>query len=312
MSTKGIDVSKHQGIIDWERVKKSGVVDFTIIRAGYGYTYADPYFKKNIEGALAQGIKCGIYWFIYALTKDEAIKNADKCHSIIAPYAKDIKMKVWCDYEYDSDRYAEKYGISFSKKNRTAIVKAFLDRMEELGYEVGVYANKDYLNNKFNDLSEYPLWYAYYNTNKDRECLVWQNTSKGAVSGIKGNVDMNIWYGTEHKTLEEYAKEVINGTYGNGHENREKLLKTAGCPYTYEAVRAKVNELSSIYYPKYTGDSSKVDEVLKAVGVPTKYIGSWSKRKAVANANGITMYIGSNKQNLQIVNLAKNGKLKKI
>lgn len=318
MSIKGIDVSKHQGKIDWRKVKASGNVDFAIIRAGYGYTYKDPYFEQNIKDAIANGIKVGAYWFIYALTVEEAVKNAEKFHKIIAPYAKDITMKVWADFEYDSDKYAEKNGYLFSKANRTSIVKAFCKRLEELGYDVGVYANRDYLNNKFNDLSMYPLWYALYSSTKDRECLVWQNTSKGTLDGIKGNVDMNIWYGAVEertdKSLEDYAQEVISGKHGNGHENREASLKANGCPYSYEEVRNKVNELcdNTQYYSRYKGNSTKVDVVLKAIGVPSKYIGSWAKRKALANANGIKMYIGSNKQNLELIQLAMLGKLKRV
>lgn len=322
MSIKGIDVSKHQGKIDWKKVKESGQADFAIIRSGYGYTYQDPNFEQNIKGAVENGIKVGIYWFIYALNVEEAVKNADKCHSIIAPYIKDIKMKVWCDFEYDSDTYAQKNGVTFTKEDRTGMVKAFCERMKELGYEVGVYANRDYLKNKFNDVSEYPLWYALYNTEKDRVCLAWQYSSKGSVAGINGNVDMNVWYGETEategdKSVEDYAKEVIDGKHGNGHENREASLKAIGCPYEYEEVRAKVNELLSIsadsdYYNRYKGSSTKIDVVFKAIGVPSEYIGSWAKRKAVANANGIKFYIGSNKQNLELIELAMLGKLKRV
>lgn len=322
MSIKGIDVSKHQGNITWSKVKESGEVDFAIIRAGYGYTYQDPNFEQNIKGAVENGIKAGIYWFIYALNVEEAVKNADKCHSIIAPYIKDITMKVWCDFEYDSDAYAQKNGVTFTKEDRTSMVKAFCERMKELGYEVGVYANRDYLKNKFNDVSEYPLWYALYNTEKDRACLAWQYSSKGSVAGINGNVDMNVWYGETEavdadKSVEDYAKEVIDGKYGNGHANREASLKVSGCPYEYEEVRAKVNELlgasvESAYYSRYTGSSTKIDVVFNAIGVPSAYTGSWAKRKDVANANGIKLYIGSNKQNLELIELAMLGKLKRV
>lgn len=318
MSIKGIDVSKHQGEIDWRKVKASGNVDFAIIRAGYGYTYKDPYLEQNIKDAIANGIKVGAYWFIYAVNVEEAVKNAEKFHEIISPYAKEITMKVWADFEYDSDKYAEKNGYLLSKANRTNIVKAFCKRLEELGYDVGVYANRDYLKNKFNDLSMYPLWYALYNSPKDKECFAWQYTSKGSVEGIKGNVDMDICYGIleekPDKGLVDYANEVINGKHGNGHANRESSLKANGCPYSYEEVRNKVNELcdNMQYYSRYKGNSTKVDVVFKAIGVPSKYIGSWSKRKAVANANGIKMYIGSNKQNLELIELAMLGKLKRV
>lgn len=119
------------------------------------------------------------------------------------------------------------------------------------------------------------------------------------------------------KSLDEWAKEIIAGKHGSGHANREASLKNAGCTYAYSDVRAKVNELCnasapSPYYPKYTGTSGSVDEVFKAIGVPSKYIGHYSKRRPVAEANGIKNYTGTMNQNTSLVKLAKGGTLKKV
>ena len=229
--TLGIDVSKHNGCIDWKKVKAAGV-DFVIIRAGYGYTYTDPCFVYNLRNAIANDIKVGVYWFIYALGMDEAIKNANKCHSVIAPYVKDITMKVWCDFEYDSDNYANKYGVAFSKENRTAMVKAFCECLKEHGYDIGVYANRDYLRYKFNDLSEYPLWYALYGSTKDRACLMWQHTSKGCVDGINGNVDMNYLYAEEKEYYKKPEFTLVEslGKIGedSSYQNRSKIASVNG------------------------------------------------------------------------------------
>ena len=194
MEKKGIDVSYHQGIIDWQKVKNDGVT-FAIIRAGYGKTQMDKKFIENICGANTSGIEVGIYWFIYAKNVSEAIENADRCHACISLYKGIIKHKVWADWEYDSDKRNPQ-----TKAGRTAIVKAFCERLESHGYDVGVYANPDYMKSKFDmsQLSKYPLWLAKYSSSKGSyNPFMWQYSSKGNVSGIKGNVDMNIMYGVE-------------------------------------------------------------------------------------------------------------------
>lgn len=192
---KGIDVSKYQGNIDWKKVKQSGI-EFVIIRVGYGQSAIDPCFKKNIEGALAAGLMVGFYWFIYALNIDMLLRNARTFHEAIAPFKGRVAMKVWCDFEYDSDGYCNRNGIVLDKETRTAWVKQFCEAMISYGWDCGVYTNPDYIKNKFGDLSMYPLWLASYSKKKPNyECFMWQYSSKGSVPGIVGNVDMNICYG---------------------------------------------------------------------------------------------------------------------
>ena len=99
---KGIDVSYHNGIIDWQKVKQS--VDFVIIRAGYGKSTMDKQFINNICGAHTTGLKIGIYWFIYAANTEEAVLNAKMCEKCIEGYKDIITMRVWADWEYDSDK----------------------------------------------------------------------------------------------------------------------------------------------------------------------------------------------------------------
>jgi hypothetical protein len=112
------------------------------------------------------------------------------------------------------------------------------------------------------------------------------------------------------KTVEEIAKEVIAGKWGNG-DDRKARLTAAG--YDYESVRQSVNKLLlTRYYPAYTGTSKQIDVVLRAIGVPGKFIGNVMKRKPIATANGISNYTGSASQNLSLISLAKNGKLKSV
>lgn len=220
---RGIDVSSYQGNIDWKKVKSAGV-KCAIIRAGWGRTNKDSYFDRNAKECIANNIPFGIYWFIYGINETEAIANADKCHSVIAPYKDKIKLKVACDFEYDTDANANKRGVVFDKNKRTSMVKAFCERLKALGYEVCVYANPDYLKNKFNDLSMYPLWLAYYGASEESALkynpVMWQYSSKGYVSGISGNVDMNYVY-MDIKTEPEVPREKSFPTLSLNSQGRE-------------------------------------------------------------------------------------------
>ena len=109
------------------------------------------------------------------------------------------------------------------------------------------------------------------------------------------------------KTIEEIAKEVIAGLWKSGEE-RKKMLTEKG--YDYEAVRIRVNQILGVYYPTYTGSSVKVDEVLRAIGVPDIYVGNKTKRKPIGKVNGMPNYTGKQNENLAIISLAKKGKLK--
>jgi len=237
---KGIDVSKHQGRIDWKKVADSGV-EFVIIRAGYGKNNVDKYFIENIVGAHTAGLKIGVYWFIYALNENDALKNAEKFHQTIEPYRSAIDMKACADWEYDSDEYSRKNNVVQNNSTRTRMVKTFLNFLKAKGWEVGDYANPDYINNKFEDLSEYPLWLAYY-TNNELNAMkynpwMWQYSSKGSVPGIKGNVDMNICYEDvkEEVIIEYYPLPVFTLTehlkkigVDSSFNNRKKIATTNG------------------------------------------------------------------------------------
>ena len=208
MRVEGIDVSYHQGFIDWKKVKESGI-GYAIIRAGYGRTDVDKQFHNNVKGCIENDIPFGIYWFIYGVNEAESIVNADLCHKTIAPYKDKIRLKVAADLEYDTDNNAKKRGVTLTKDIRTKMVIAFCERMKSYGYDVAVYANPDYLNSKFNDLSQYPLWLAYYtsdeNNTKKYNYFMWQYSSKGSVPGISGNVDMNYLYEAIEEEKEQQA-----------------------------------------------------------------------------------------------------------
>lgn len=196
---KGIDVSYHQGAIDWAKVKADGV-QFAIIRSSYGLSSKDKKFEENILGASAQGIAIGVYHFMYAKTDAEAKKNAENCIKTIEKYRHDIALKVWADWEYDSDENAKKKGIVLTKAQRTRFIRIFLETLSAKGFDVGVYLNPDYMS-KCEDLSEFPLWLAKYSsTMGNYNPFMWQYSSKGTIKGISGNVDMDIYYGKAIET----------------------------------------------------------------------------------------------------------------
>ena len=182
---KGIDVSEHQGNIDFAAVKAAGI-EFAMIRAGYGWTYQDKTFEQNVNGFLNAGIPIGAYWFIYATNVNEAIQNADKCIKVLSKFKGKFTYPIGCDYEYDSDSYSEKQGVKQNKASRTAIIEAFCDRLEEAGYYVSAYLNKDYIANKlnYNELTQFDLWLAQWGVEKPyRECGMWQHSDELRIAG---------------------------------------------------------------------------------------------------------------------------------
>lgn len=199
--THMIDVSEHQGSIDFKKVKADGV-KAVIIRAGYGSSTTDKYFYQNIKNAKAAGLAVGIYWFSYAATTAQAVNEAKRCMKIIKPYK--IDLPVFFDWEYDSMRYTK---VS-SRSKITNMTAAFCNAITNGGYRAGYYFNLHYLNSYYSPakLTKYCTWYAYWGTNKPGSGVwthadtmttptqydMWQFTSRGKIDGIKGNVDCDL------------------------------------------------------------------------------------------------------------------------
>ena len=191
----GIDVSKWNGNINWQAVKNSGV-SFVIIRCGYrgsstGALVEDPKFKTNIKGATDAGLKVGVYFFSQAISDVEAVEEASMTIDLIKKYK--ISYPVFLDVEDSNGR-----GDKIDSSTRTQVISAFCQTMKNSGYTSGVYANKSWLTGKMNAgaLSNYKIWLAQYNTEITYTGKVdmWQYSSKGSVSGISGNTDMNLSY----------------------------------------------------------------------------------------------------------------------
>jgi len=192
----GIDVSKWNGNIDWNAVKNSGV-NFVIIRCGYrgsseGTLIEDPKFRANIKGAQAAGLRVGVYFFTQAVNEVEAVEEASMVISLCKGYS--LSFPVYLDVEGSNGR-----GDRISADQRTANIKAFCGTIKNAGYQVGVYANKTWFTSKINtsQITGYKIWLAQYAsqvTYTGSRYDMWQYTSKGKVTGISGNVDMNICY----------------------------------------------------------------------------------------------------------------------
>ena len=155
MTLKGIDVSEHQGHIDWAKVAKDGV-QFAIIRAGYGreLKQKDKQFERNYAGAKATGIKVGAYWYSYADSVKRAEDEAKTCLKVLE--GKTFELPVFFDQEY------EKSILALSTKTRTDIALKFLETVKEAGRKVGLYSSTNFITTKLqaNRLSAYPLWLA--------------------------------------------------------------------------------------------------------------------------------------------------------
>lgn len=189
MERKVIDVSKHQGIIDWNKVK--GNVDGAIIRCGYGSNKTeqdDQQFRANVDECVANGIPFGVYIYSYAKTMEQAKSEAAHVLRLVEPYKDKISYPVYLDLEES--------GTESGAVERALV---FAEMIEAAGYTYGTYANQNWWQNHLKGgLDKYTKWVARYSTEKPEGIIgtydMWQYTPKGSVPGINGNVDMNICY----------------------------------------------------------------------------------------------------------------------
>lgn len=200
---KGIDVSKHNGTINWASVKASGKVNYAILRAGYGkvITQKDPKFETYYSGAKSAGIPVGAYWYSYATTVEEAKQEANICLQAIK--GKQFEYPIYFDLE-------EQSAFKTGKKNCSAMVRAFCDVLEAAGYWVGLYISRSPLQTYIEDdiKTRYALWVAEYASklNYSGEVGMWQYSSKGSITGISGSVDLDECYYDYPASIKEAGK----------------------------------------------------------------------------------------------------------
>lgn len=252
---KGIDISYHQGNVNFAKVAEDGI-EFVIFRDGYG-SHTDKKFFEYATQAKAIGLPIlGIYHFSYALNATGAKKEALYAVSCAKQASLPASTVIFYDYEYDTVSNAKKVGVNLTKNDFNEFAKTFCETVREEGYIPGIYVNKDYYKNYADDVlkkRDYVMWLADYEGKPDYSCDLQQTSSKGKVSGISGNVDLDELFTIdllnnqnepniveEKKTVDEVAQEVIEGKWGNQPE-RQKKLETAG--YNYQDVRDKVNDI---------------------------------------------------------------------
>lgn len=256
---KGLDLSEHNGNVDFTKVKNSGI-SFVILRVGWignkeNHTL-DKKFEEYYNNAKANGLKVGFYVYSYVENETAMLSAINWIRNKIS--GKTRELPIFLDVE-------DKQISGLSKELQTNLCKYFCDNFENSG----VYANLDWFKNKLNvsELTNYKIWLAQWTSasshSADFKVDLWQYTSKGKVDGITGKVDMNYCLNCEENTeqitgqlsLIDIANAVIRGEFGNGEE-RKTRLKNAG--YNYDEVQAKVNELmgvSGVSYKVKAGDT---------------------------------------------------------
>ena len=193
MEIKGIDVSSYQGKPNWTKVKNSGI-KFAILRI-HQKSGIDTSFEHNYKGCKSNGILIGGYKYSYALTPAQAIDEAENVISVLG--GRGLDFPIFYDLEWSQQR-------SLGKQAIENIAVAFLTRIKKAGYKVGIYCNLDWYNNVLSDaLRQYDCWIARYPASDNGSVqerlrpsvgVGWQYSSKGKVSGINGNVDMDVFY----------------------------------------------------------------------------------------------------------------------
>lgn len=235
MEIKGIDVSKYQGSIDWQKVASDGV-KFAFIRVGWaGYEGSidegfDPYFDANMKGAISSGIAVGVYVYSYCKSANAARRAAREAADRCKPYK--LTMPLAFDME-DAETYK---GIT--RGNNSIIVAAFLDEVSAQGLYPMLYTYTSFANAylDMNALHAYDLWLADYRGYMGIDgASIWQYSSDGAVDGISGRVDMNIAY-------KDYPALIIEEMEGSdGMMNFYEVFGTKNCQCFTEANVDKVD-----------------------------------------------------------------------
>lgn len=285
----GIDVSKWQGNFDFGAAVKEGV-KFAIIKGGGGDSglYVDSKFLTNYTNAKKKALPVGAYWFSKALTVEEAEKEAEYFYKNVLE-DRQFELPVYMDVEH-------KAMLALGKSKLTEIVKAWCEYLEKRGFWVGIYSSKAYFKSYMNDsdLQNYAHWVAQWDTKctyPNADCLgMWQfggETNKIRTNKVSGVVcDQNYmlvdypvkikaagkngFAKVAPKSVDDLAKEVLSGAWGDGAERKKNLI-AAG--HDYAKVQARVNEIL-------------IEQGKKSVDTIAREIisGKWGNGRARANA----------------------------
>ena len=196
---KGIDVSEHQGDIDWGQVKAAGY-DFAFLRIGYrgygeqGTLCADAKFQQNIVNAHNAGVEVGVYLFSQAVSEDEALQEAGLVLEQLQGHS--LELPVVFDPERIRDDAARTDNVTGEQFTKNTVL--FCEKMKEAGYQPMIYSNMvwEAFEYDMEALADYPIWYADYEPVPQTPYYFsfWQYSEKGSVDGIAGNVDLNVQF----------------------------------------------------------------------------------------------------------------------
>lgn len=277
MARKGIDVAKWNGTIDWAKVKKAGI-EFAVLKVIDKSNKTEESFIRNYAGATAQGLPVDVYNYLYTTTESSAITAAK---AVVNTLAGRKVGKVWADVE------------NACLKNKSIqlirIINTYKAVIEAAGYEFGVYTGLSFYNSYIKPYREYidcEFWIARYPSTKKMSITSMPAESK------KPSIFHVLW-----------------GWQYSSHGNVPGINSYVDLDICYvEPDSTGKLQSTTVYYPRYTGTSTSIVAALNAIGVNSSY----ANRKLIAKENGITGYVGSAKQNTQMLALLKAGKLKRV
>lgn len=246
MAIKVIDVSEHNGTINWELVKTQ--IGGAVLRCGYGDNITsqdDKQFLRNLSECEQLGIPHGVYLYSYA--NNDAQAKSELAHILRLIKAHKFELPIFLDVEESGTQ-------GYAARACTIVCEG----LKAAGFTPGVYSSTSWWNNYLFTVTKYARWVAQwaqtcgYTGNK----IMWQYTENGRINGINGNVDLNYYYGNieTRKTTNAVAVEVLAGKWGNGAE-RKKRLEAAG--YSYNSVQQAVNDLVKATSKKTNAEIAK-------------------------------------------------------
>lgn len=274
---KGIDVAKWNGNIDWNKVKAVGV-EFAVLKVIDKSNKTEASFVRNYAAAVAVGMPVDVYNYLYTTT-EAAAREAAK--AVVNALAGRKIGKVWADAE---DACLKNKGIQLIR-----ILNSYKAVIEAAGYEFGVYTGLSFYNSYIKPYKAYidcDFWIARYPSTRNMTIAMDPSASKKPV------ICHNLW-GWQHS-----SRGRVPGIRG--------YVDLDIC-YVETDSTGKLQS-TTVYYPRYTGTSTSIVAALNAIGANSSY----ANRKLIAKENGITGYVGSAKQNTQMLALLKTGKLKRV
>ena len=300
----GIDVSKWQGNFNFDKAKNEGI-KFAILRGAYTGSLSkgkDSKFEKYYKDCKNKGIPVGCYYYSKATTYDQGKKEAEYLYEKCLK-GKQFEYPIYIDIE-------DKKQLKAGKSATTQAILGFCEYLEPKGFYVGIYTNsnffKFYIEEKL--VERYDKWIASWGKSKPStpSAGMWQ--FGGATNLLRSNKIAGVVCDQDY-AYKDYPT-IIKQKGLNGYKKEEIKNETVTKPKlpTNSSSNASVSNETTKYYKKYTGKSVSIVEAL----ISLKIDYSFSFRSKIAKKNGIRFYIGTSSQNTKMLNLLREGKLKKV